>query len=50
VAFRVYDALVIESGLSGGETVVVEGHLRLVPGAKVAATPMEEPAPPAPAR
>ncbi|MBI5519578.1 MAG: efflux RND transporter periplasmic adaptor subunit [Desulfovibrio sp.] len=50
VGFRVYDALVIESGLSGGETVVVEGHLRLVPGALVAATPQQEPVvPPAPA-
>jgi multidrug efflux system membrane fusion protein len=26
---------VIESGLSGGETVVIDGHLRVVPGGKV---------------
>jgi multidrug efflux system membrane fusion protein len=40
VGFRVYDELVIEKGLAADETVVVEGHLRLVPGAPVAATPM----------
>ncbi|GAB6124933.1 efflux RND transporter periplasmic adaptor subunit [Humidesulfovibrio idahonensis] len=49
VGFRVYDSLVIEKGLAAGETVVVEGHLRLVPGAPVAATPVKrEPLPPAP--
>lgn len=47
VAFRLYDSLVLDRGLAAGETVVVEGHLRLVPGAKVAATPMPVPAPPA---
>lgn len=47
VAFRLYDSLVLDKGLAAGETVVVEGHLRLVPGAKVAATPMQVPAPPA---
>jgi len=26
---------VIDSGLEGGETVVVDGHLRVVPGSKV---------------
>jgi multidrug efflux system membrane fusion protein len=30
---------VIESGLTGGETVVTEGHLRVVPGAKVRSGP-----------
>lgn len=30
---------VIDRGLSGGETVVVEGHLRVVPGGKVSPTP-----------
>lgn len=50
VGFRLYDSLVLEKGLAAGETVVVEGHLRLVPGAKVAATPQEKaPAPAAPA-
>jgi len=36
---RVCGSLVRETGLAEGETVVV-GHLRLVPGAPVAATPM----------
>ncbi|MDP2846770.1 MAG: efflux RND transporter periplasmic adaptor subunit [Humidesulfovibrio sp.] len=50
VGFRLYGALVLEQGLAAGETVVVEGHLRLVPGAKVEATPMQQaPAPGAPA-
>ena len=30
---------VIESGLSGGETVVIDGHLRVVPGGKVVVPP-----------
>lgn len=34
---------VIDSGLAGGETVVVEGHLRVVPGGKVAARPATAP-------
>lgn len=42
VGFRVHESLVIEKGLAAGETVVVEGHLRLVPGALVAATPMQQ--------
>lgn len=46
VGFRLYDSLVLDKGLAAGETVVVEGHLRLVPGAKVAATPMPVPAGP----
>lgn len=51
VAFRLRDGLVIEKGVAAGETVVVEGHLRLIPGAKVAATPMQKtPAPPAEAQ
>jgi membrane fusion protein, multidrug efflux system len=29
------DRLVIESGLTGGETVVTDGFLRLVPGSRV---------------
>jgi membrane fusion protein (multidrug efflux system) len=49
VGFRVYDALVIEKGLAADETVVVEGHLRLVPGAPVAATPMPKAPAPVPA-
>lgn len=36
VAFEAGDEAVIESGLTGGETVVVEGQLRLAPGVKVA--------------
>lgn len=36
---------VIESGLAGGETVVVQGHLRVVPGGRVRiTTPGAEPA------
>ncbi|MDR3640102.1 MAG: efflux RND transporter periplasmic adaptor subunit [Humidesulfovibrio sp.] len=50
VGFRVNQFLVIEHGLSAGETVVVEGHLRLVPGAPVAATPLRETTEPAPAK
>lgn len=49
VSFRVYDSLVIDKGLEPGETVVVEGHLRLTPGAPVAATPMPQAPAPAPA-
>lgn len=49
VAFRLHDSLVLDQGLAAGETVVVEGHLRLVPGAKVAATPMQAAPAPAPA-
>jgi multidrug efflux system membrane fusion protein len=30
---------VIDEGLGGGETVVVEGHLRVVPGGRVSARP-----------
>jgi len=33
------DQSVIASGLSGGETVITDGQLRVVPGAKVAPTP-----------
>jgi len=36
VAFEVGDEAVVSSGLRGGETVVTDGHLRLVSGAKVA--------------
>lgn len=35
VAFEIDGEAVIASGLSGGETVVVEGQLRLAPGTKV---------------
>ena len=35
VAFEVGGEAVIASGLTGGETVVVEGQLRLAPGVKV---------------
>jgi multidrug efflux system membrane fusion protein len=31
--------VVIDEGLGGGETVVTEGHLRVVPGGRVTATP-----------
>jgi multidrug efflux system membrane fusion protein len=48
VAFRSHDLLVITSGVQPGDTVVVEGHLRLVPGAPVSATPTPEPTPAAP--
>jgi multidrug efflux system membrane fusion protein len=30
------DDTVVASGLNGGETVIVDGHIRVVPGAKVA--------------
>jgi multidrug efflux pump subunit AcrA (membrane-fusion protein) len=30
---------VIDDGLKGGETVVVEGHLRVVPGGRVSTRP-----------
>jgi len=33
---RVHDDIIIEKGLTGGETVVTAGHLRLFPGAPVA--------------
>jgi multidrug efflux system membrane fusion protein len=36
---------VIDSGLQGGETVVVEGHLRVVPGGKVAVRTAAGPGP-----
>jgi len=36
VAFEADGEAVIESGLTGGETVVVEGQLRLAPGVKMA--------------
>lgn len=57
VGFRLNNALVIDKGVAAGETVVVEGHLRLVPGAPVAPRPMQkglapqqpEPAPEPPA-
>jgi multidrug efflux system membrane fusion protein len=39
VAFEIGGEAVIESGLDGGETVVVEGQLRLAPGTKVAPKP-----------
>jgi multidrug efflux system membrane fusion protein len=39
VAFEADGEAVIATGLSGGETVVVEGQLRLAPGAKVDAKP-----------
>ena len=29
----------VESGLSAGETIVVDGHYKLRPGARIAATP-----------
>jgi multidrug efflux system membrane fusion protein len=46
VGFRLNNALVIDKGVAAGETVVVEGHLRLVPGAPVAPRPMQKgPAP-----
>ncbi len=35
VGFRVGDDVVIEKGLNGGEIVVIDGQLRLTPGAKV---------------
>ena len=35
VAFELGGEAVLASGLSGGESVVLEGHLRLAPGAKV---------------
>jgi multidrug efflux system membrane fusion protein len=49
VAFEVNGEAVIESGLSGGETVVVEGQLRLAPGTKMDPKPYAgAAAPPAP--
>jgi multidrug efflux system membrane fusion protein len=39
VAFEIGGEAVIESGLVGGETVVVEGQLRLAPGTKVEPKP-----------
>ncbi len=39
VAMRLNDRAVLESGLVPGETVVTDGHLRIVPGAKVAIRP-----------
>lgn len=36
VSVRVHQSIIVEKGLSGGEAVVTEGHLRLFPGAKVA--------------
>jgi multidrug efflux system membrane fusion protein len=38
---------VVDSGLEGRETVVVEGHLRVVPGARVRAQPAAQAGPPA---
>jgi len=35
VSVRVHDSIIVEKGLSGGEVVVTEGHLRLYPGAAV---------------
>ena len=35
VGVRVHDLVIIDKGLSGGEVVVTEGHLRLFPGAAV---------------
>ena len=35
VSVRVHDSVIIDKGLSGGEMVVTEGHLRLFPGAPV---------------
>jgi multidrug efflux system membrane fusion protein len=50
VAFEEGGEAVVASGLSGGETVVVEGQLRLAPGAKVDAKPWAgRPGSPAPA-
>ena len=45
VAFEADEEAVVASGLTGGETVVVEGQLRLAPGVKVA--PKGGPAAPA---
>ncbi len=42
VAFEVDGEAVIASGLSGTETVVVEGQLRLAPGAKVDPKPQKD--------
>ena len=40
------DDTVIQSGLSAGETVVTDGHLRLTPGSRVSIKPAQgEPAP-----
>jgi multidrug efflux pump subunit AcrA (membrane-fusion protein) len=48
VAFEEGGEAVIASGLSGGETVVVEGQLRLAPGVKVDPKPHQgRPATPA---
>jgi multidrug efflux system membrane fusion protein len=41
VAFEADGEAVIASGLSGGETVVVEGQLRLAPGTKVEPKPQQ---------
>jgi membrane fusion protein, multidrug efflux system len=35
VSVRVRDSIIIDKGVSGGEAVVTEGHLRLFPGAPV---------------
>jgi multidrug efflux system membrane fusion protein len=35
VARRVGEEVVIESGLKGGERVVTDGQLRLIPGSKI---------------
>jgi multidrug efflux system membrane fusion protein len=50
VAFEEGGEAVIASGLAGGEAVVVEGQLRLAPGAAVDPRPLEgkPPSPPAP--
>ncbi len=42
-AFRVRDMFVIEKGVAPGDTLVVEGHLRLFPGAPVAPQNPAEP-------
>lgn len=41
VAWRVGDEVVIENGLKGGERVVTDGQLRLVPGIKVTIKPSQ---------
>ena len=39
------DESVIAKGLAGGETVVTDGQLRVVPGAKVAVAPPQQAGP-----
>ncbi len=43
VAFEADGEAIIATGLTGGETVVVEGQLRLAPGTKVDAKPYQPP-------